>query len=165
MALDIREVRPEEHAAAGRAAAAGWAAVTDPGNEGRRAYLDEIADVASRAERTLVLVAVEDGRVVGSATVDLTGAMQDAAGTPPDAATLRMLGVEPAAQGRGVGRALILACLEQVRRHGKHLALLHTSSDLAAAIHLYEDLGFERDPARDHTFEDGFTLIAYRKAM
>ena len=42
-----------------------------PGETAWESYLDEIADVADRARRTHVMVALEDGRIVGSATLEL----------------------------------------------------------------------------------------------
>lgn len=164
-AVEVREVRPGEEEAAGRATVAGWRPLAEPGDAGWERYLAEIGDVASRARVATVLVAVGDGRVLGSATVDFTGALEDVASIRPGAVILRMLGVHPAAQGRGVGRALVTACLDAARRSGRTVALLHTSPRMVTARHLYESMGFERDPERDHHGEDGFTLLAYRMPL
>jgi ribosomal protein S18 acetylase RimI-like enzyme len=81
---------------------------------------------------------------------------------PQDMASLRMLGVDPAERGRGIGRALIEACIAESRARGKTLFVLRTTERMTAAHRLYESMGFERDLDRDLVFDDGFRLIAYR---
>ena len=65
--MEIREATTAEHAEAGRVTAAAYRGlVRDP------SYLERIADVADRAQRTIVLVAVEDGAIVGSLTLEVS---------------------------------------------------------------------------------------------
>jgi mycothiol synthase len=45
-------------------------------------------------------------------------------------------------RGRGVGRALLQASLEYVRKRGAHSAMLYFASDNEAALRLYLDEGF-----------------------
>jgi DNA-binding MarR family transcriptional regulator/N-acetylglutamate synthase-like GNAT family acetyltransferase len=60
---------------------------------------------------------------------------------------LTKMGVSQAARGRKVGEFLLAAALDRARRMGvaDRLYLL-TNRKCAAAIHLYEKLGFEHDP-------------------
>ncbi len=53
-----------------------------------------------------------------------------------------VLGVDPPAQGRGLGRALALAGVHHLRARGLTTALLYVDSDNARAIALYTSLGF-----------------------
>jgi mycothiol synthase len=53
-----------------------------------------------------------------------------------------VVGVDPAAQGRGLGRALTLAGLHHLRARGLSSALLYVDSGNAGAIALYSSLGF-----------------------
>ena len=48
-----------------------------PGESPWEAYLEQIADVAGRAGRTTILVAVEAGRILGSATLELQGRVDE----------------------------------------------------------------------------------------
>jgi putative acetyltransferase len=48
-------------------------------------------------------------------------------------------------RGRGVGTALMLACIETARKRGIHKLALNVWPDNDAAIRLYEKLGFERE--------------------
>jgi len=121
----------------------------------------ELADVRSRADEALVLVAVDDdGDILGGITyVDRPGRWADLPG--PDHAELRMLAVGRHAQGRGVGAALVQACVGQVRLDGKRRLTLHTTSTMETAQRLYERAGFRRDPGRDLTVEGDILLLGY----
>ena len=58
---------------------------------------------------------------------------------------LTKMGVSDAAQGRGVGRALLLALIERAQAMGAAPLYLLTQHRCAAAIHLYEQAGFDHD--------------------
>jgi ribosomal protein S18 acetylase RimI-like enzyme len=162
--IDVHPVRPEEIDEAGRVTALAYREFVGPGDSGWERYLGEIADVAGRIDRSLVLVAVEDGRVIGSATLELDGRIEDD-DTPlePDEVSLRMLGVDPDARGRGAARALISASFDEARSRGKRRMTLHTTNRMKAAQAMYEDLGFDRLP--DRVFPDGFVLLSYERAI
>ena len=53
-----------------------------------------------------------------------------------------MLGVDPAAHGRGLGRVLTLAGLHHLRDRGLDAVLLYVEADNAPAVRVYERLGF-----------------------
>jgi ribosomal protein S18 acetylase RimI-like enzyme len=174
--VEIREARPKEYVEAGRVTALAYRAFAPPDDQDWQEYLGRIADVAGRAEVTTVLVAVEGGRVLGSATLELDEKVpgSDAERVlPPDEANLRMLGVDPAVQGRGVGRALVAACMDLARSRGKRVLTLSTTRVMVVARALYERMGFEATPERDRHFDDpgwwsgteaadNFVLKAYR---
>jgi len=140
----VRPVRPEECEEAGRATRAGFVALF---GEEEGEYLEMIADVAGRCDRTTVLVAVADGgRVLGSVTVELTAKVDPARELLPGEAHLRMLGVAPEAQGRGVGRALVEAAAALARSAGKSRLTLGTRPEMVAARRLYDRVGFRAGP-------------------
>ena len=111
MTVEIREARPEEYAETGAVTADAYREFFADADADHRSYLDEIADVAGRAPRTTILVAVDGDRIVGSATLELDGrTSEDVGPLAPDEAHIRMLGVDPDARRAGVGKQLMAAC-------------------------------------------------------
>jgi len=123
-------------------------------------YLAELADVRGRAGKALVLVAVDDGATVlgGITYVDRPGPL--ASIDRPDQAELRMLAVAPDAQGRGIGTALVQACLDRARGDRKREVTLHTAAFMRTAQRIYERAGFRRRPDRDMV-DGGVRFIGY----
>ncbi len=72
-----------------------------------------------------------------------------------------MLAVGLAARRRGVGTALVLACIDQARREGRHRVCLHTTPWMSDARRIYEKLGFRRDPKRDWAPVPGVPLHSF----
>ena len=105
--------------------------------------------MAKRAADADVLVAVEDGRVLGGVTfVPSGGPMADIA--RPGEAEIRMLAVARTARGRGVGEALVRACVDRARTIESCVRIvLSTQHTMHAAHRIYERLGFVRTPERD----------------
>jgi predicted N-acetyltransferase YhbS len=81
-------------------------------------YVPELRNVAGRARDAVVLVAADDDSILGAVTY-VPGLGPYAEFDDPDAAGIRMLAVTPAAQGRGVGAALVQACLDRARSEGR----------------------------------------------
>jgi ribosomal protein S18 acetylase RimI-like enzyme len=164
MTFKIRPVRPEEHEEAGRVTALAYREFVGAGDSDWKEYLQHIADVEGRAGSAMVLVAVENGRILGSATLELDGRIDDEdPPLHPHEAHIRMLGVDPEARGRGIARALMDACFALSRKAGRTYVTLHTTQRMKAAQAMYRSLGFER--LGDRVFPDGFVLLTYRKTI
>ncbi len=157
--MEIREAIAAEYTEAGRVTAEAYRGlVADAG------YLERIADVAGRAPRTQILVAAEDGVIVGTLTLELERRVNpDDEPLPAHLAHIRMLGVGSDARGRGVGTALMHEAETRARAAGKTEMTLHTTSWMTAAQAMYERLGYERLP--DEVLPDGFVLLGYRKPL
>jgi len=69
--------------------------------------------------------------------------VRNAGGREVSVAHLGPIGVRAAHRGRGVGRALVAACLRQCRRRGLQAAELDVDTENAAAMHVYRDCGME----------------------
>ena len=154
MAIDIHPVRPEEFEAAGTATAEAFrehsgaeleACPERAEWEWIKSYLVLVADIADRAQRAAVLVAVEGDEALGTVTVELDDRVNRAHGDLAEGeAHIRMLGVAPAARGRRVGKDLMLAAIELARSRQRTHVTLGTIESMKVAQHLYESLGFVR---------------------
>ncbi|GAA5098867.1 mycothiol synthase [Nocardia iowensis] len=60
----------------------------------------------------------------------------------PAVGEVYVVGIDPAAQGRGLGRLLTLVGLHYLRDRGLAEVLLYTEADNTAAVHTYTRLGF-----------------------
>jgi len=157
--VDVRPVRPEEYQAVGDITIAAY--MTIEGFSPGARYVAELRDVAGRVESAEVLVAVDGaGHVLGGVTfVPGFGPLAEFEGD--DEAGMRMLAVDPAAQGRGVGRLLAEACIDRARTAGRARLVLHTTTAMHAAHRLYRGLGFARTPELDIRTQGGMLLEAY----
>ncbi|MFD3948077.1 GNAT family N-acetyltransferase [Streptomyces sp. NPDC058579] len=150
MDITIRAVRPEEYETLGEITARAFLddGHLDFGEDDD--YLHVLRDVARRDAEAEVLVAADrSGRLLGGVTftpgdrpwADLAGAGE---------AEFRMLAVAKAARGRGVGEALVRACVERARTlEGCVRVRLSTQRGMSGAHRIYERMGFVRTPERD----------------
>jgi ribosomal protein S18 acetylase RimI-like enzyme len=129
------------------------------------AYAPELADVTGRAGRAELLVVRDpEGRVVGSVALVLTGDFGNVI-TSDEEAAFRMLVVDPAAQGQGIGELLVTTCLDRARAAGKRRMVISTDPLMTTAHRLYERLGFTRLPERDWRPEPGVDLLVYSREL
>lgn len=158
MVVQVRRAGEDELAAVGRLTvdaygADGHITPDDP-------YAEELADAAARHQHAVLLVAVEDEHLVGTVTVV-------PADSPlvemcrPGEAEVRMLAVDAAARGRGVGEVLARACIDVGRDRGCERVILSSGTWMGAAHRLYERLGFTRVPERDWSPREDVRLLAY----
>jgi DNA-binding MarR family transcriptional regulator/GNAT superfamily N-acetyltransferase len=90
-------------------------------------------------------VAELDGQIAGSVFLMKTG--------DPDAAKLRLLYVEPAARGLGVGSRLVRLCIDRARELGYRRLILWTNDVLVSARRIYQAAGFTLlEENRHHSF-------------
>jgi ribosomal protein S18 acetylase RimI-like enzyme len=168
MAIEVREVTPAEFTKAGEVTMAAYleyvpsSANEPPGFSHHEwtEYLSWLSDVGGRAAHTLVLVALENGAIIGTATLELSGRVNpDADPLAADEAHVRMVAVDPHARNRGAGRALMEKCITAAREAGKTVITLNTAEEMKAAHHIYESMGFTQGPSR--TMDNGVCLRSY----
>jgi predicted N-acetyltransferase YhbS len=111
-------------------------------------YEHDIADTAARAGTAEVFVAALDGAIVGAVTYVADSSSRWSEWTEPGEAQFRLLAVEPSVRNRGVGEALVRACVERARAASQPI-VIHSTPWMKSAHRLYERLGFVRRPDRD----------------
>jgi ribosomal protein S18 acetylase RimI-like enzyme len=163
--LTVRDARPEEHAAVRDLTLRAYSQYADVMEPTAWAGLAGAvrSGLASRDDQVQRMVAILDGRVVGSVmlyppAVNAYGGEVEGAPWPE----LRLLAVSPEARGRGVGERLVEECIRRAREMGADALGLHSSRSMEAAIRMYRRLGFERAPEFDFHPEGAELVEAYR---
>lgn len=76
---------------------------------------------------------------------------------------IRMLVVDPAFRGKGIGRTLSEACIAKARRDDAPVIALHTSPIMSVALPMYLKMGFVK--AHDAPPIFGVAYAVYTKAL
>ena len=76
---------------------------------------------------------------------------------------IRMLVVDPAFRGKGIGQALSDACIARARRDGAPVIALHTSPIMSVALPMYLKMGFVK--AYDAPPIFGVAYAVYTKTL
>jgi GNAT superfamily N-acetyltransferase len=76
---------------------------------------------------------------------------------------IRMLVVDPAFRGKGIGRALSDECIARAKRDGSPIIALHTSPIMSVALPMYLKMGFAK--AYDAPPIFGVAYAVYTKAL
>ncbi len=106
-----------------------------------------VAEIAAKfvqnfdAKRERCWVAEKDGSVVGSVFLVKQS---------DEVAKLRLLIVDPAARGLGIGQRLVTECVSFARESGYRTITLWTQDVLTAALHIYRKAGFRQVREEPH---------------
>ena len=158
--MHLRRARPEDYDAIAEATVAAYDPLLGTTES---SYVERLRNSEARdLEAELwVAVAPDDREVLGSVTICREGSPWREIGVAGEG-EFRMLAVAPAAQGQGVGEALVRHVLDRFREEGAAAVVLSTTPGMTAAHRLYERLGFARCPERDWSPLEGVELLAYR---
>ncbi|HEX2700594.1 MAG TPA: GNAT family N-acetyltransferase [Acidimicrobiales bacterium] len=159
MSVEIRPVAPSEVDEAGEVTVASYR--TLGGLVLTEGYSADLRDVAARTVGATVLVAVEHGRVLGCVTFVDDPSSPWSEGLVAGEIGVRMLAVAPEARTRGIGTALLAACLERARAAGATRAVLHSTASMTVAHRIYERAGFRRVPERDVVISPELQIMAF----
>lgn len=167
----IREASPEMYERLGQLVAESYEGLTGmPRAHEQPEYYAMLRDVAARTKRpfTTVFAAVDEGgAVIGC--VDYIADTRDYGGGGTaaferDAAGIRLLAVDPAWRGRGVGKSLTQVCIARARESGRASVILHTTRAMEAAWGMYERMGFERLESLDF-MQGRLEVFGFRLAL
>ena len=153
----IRDARPDEQAAVGELRVSAYRAL------GLLSDVDGYAKTLRTfgfGDDCTVLVAVDDDGILGTITLEPFEAASELAQDETEA-DIRAFAVAAQAQGKGVGRRLLLAVIERAEKQGLRRLRLCTNPAMAAAQHLYAATGWARTPELDFSPVANLTLRAY----
>jgi ribosomal protein S18 acetylase RimI-like enzyme len=105
-----------------------------------KSFLNSEGVYSDLLAKSLCFVGVVDQQIVGMAFLILSGNPTDIfeAGW----SYLRMVGVHPDFEGRGIGTRLMQLCIDHAKMKGEKSLALHTSEFMDSARHIYEKMGF-----------------------
>jgi ribosomal protein S18 acetylase RimI-like enzyme len=104
------------------------------------AFLQSVGAMSTLAQTSELIVTLAEGRIAGAVGYVGPGRPKPAQ-FDPRWAIIRMLVVDPAARGRGLGRALTLECVRRAGRDRAAVIALHTSPFMTVALEKYLQLG------------------------
>ena len=107
MSVDIRSVRPDEYEQVGALTVAAYRLL--PVDHLWGGYDRDILDVAGRVNGADVLVAVDDEKLLGAVTFVGDEGSPWLEWTQPGEVQFRLLAVDAAARGKGIGETLVRA--------------------------------------------------------
>lgn len=147
--MEFRRAGPEDAAKVGdltRRAYAKWCEIIG------REPLPMTADYDQAVRHHLIDLAYADGRLVG--LVEMIPRENDL--------LIENVCVDPAEQGSGAGRRLVVHAEGETRRPGRAVIRLHTNKLFAANLSFYGGLGYEVE--REEPFKGG-TMVHFRKSL
>jgi ribosomal protein S18 acetylase RimI-like enzyme len=154
----IRDARPDERAAVGELRVSAYRALGLLSDED--GYAETLRGLGFGGDCT-VLVAVDDGdSILGTIMLEPYDPSSELAQDDTEA-DIRAFAVAAQAQGKGVGRRLLLAVIERAEKRGVRRLRLATQPAMAAAQRLYAATGFSRTPELDFSPVADLTLRTY----
>jgi ribosomal protein S18 acetylase RimI-like enzyme len=152
-AVHVRGLRTDDAEVVGALTLAAYDAYGRMEGDYRRQLRDPLR---RRAGASGLLVAEVDGELAGTVTYVVPGDAEWEGRPTPDAdCGFRVLAVDPEHEGRGVGRALVQACLQRAREDGRHRMVITSMAWMSRAHALYRSFGFVRRPDLDVRFPSG----------
>ena len=122
-------------------------------------YYKMLANIGSLTEnpKTKLLIAISSSGKIGGGVVYF-GDMKyyGSGGTATrekNASGFRLLAVDPATRGQGIGKLLTKACIQMAKDEKQNQMIIHTTKAMQIAWKMYENMGFKR--SRDLDFIQG----------
>ena len=126
-------------------------------------YINNVGDVYRRRDDgSELIVAEQDGVLVGSVTFYADGSLSGQGQWPAGWAGILRLAVPPERRGLGIGRALVEECLRRSRERGVKAVALHSTEWMAVARGLYERIGFRRAESFDFRPRPGVVGMGFK---
>jgi len=136
--MNIRSITPKDNAAMANILRSSLEefGLNIPGT----AYFDESTDrlfESFQIKGAGYFIAEEDGEVLGGAGIYPTD------GLPNDTVELVKMYMSAASRGKGIGKKLMLKCIEWAKAEGYQKIYLETMPELSSAVAAYKKLGFK----------------------
>ncbi len=152
----LRDARTDEAAAVGGVISAAYAQFQPayPPESWER-FFRMVGEAGGHFERAQVVVAEQDGVIVGTVMFYPDGSASGQGDWPEGWAGVLRLAVLTSHRGGGVARALMDEVVRRCRKAGIGTLALHTTDFMAVAKSMYERMGFVRDESFDFVPRSG----------
>ncbi len=166
----IRNARPEEFEAVGQLMVQVYSQLQGfPKANDQPAYYRTLAKVGDFTAKPLteILVAVSgDSKICGALVYFGDMQFYGSGGSAPrekNAAGFRLLAVDSAFRGAGIGKLLVQACIKKAMEINRRQLIIHSTKSMLTAWKMYENMGFQRSEDLDFLQGDlpvfGFRLM------
>lgn len=132
-------------------------------------YYKMLAKIGSLTEnpKTKLLIAISSGGKIGGGVVYFGDMKYYGSGgtatAEKNAAGFRLLAVDPATRGQGIGKLLTNACIQLAKNENQNQIIIHSTKAMQIAWKMYENMGFKRSEDLDFIQEElpvfGFRLL------
>jgi ribosomal protein S18 acetylase RimI-like enzyme len=119
--------------------------------------------MSTLADKGEIIVAEDAGEVAGAVAYFAPNSGPRPNFFAPEWPIIRMLVVDPAARGQGIGRRLTDECIARAGRDGAAEIALHTSPAMEVALAMYLRMGFRLEREVPDRF--GVPYAVYLKAL
>jgi GNAT superfamily N-acetyltransferase len=134
------------------------------------AYYNMLAQIGELTKKpgTALLVAVSNDKTIAGAVVYFSDMQYYGSGgtatKEKNAAGFRLLAVDPASRGQGIGKLLTKACIQKAREGKLSQLIIHSTKAMQIAWRMYEAMGFTR--SQDLDFMQGeLPVFGFRLAL
>ena len=114
--------------------------------------LANIGELTNNPGTELLVAVAPEGKIAGGVVYFNNMQYYGSGGTATqekNAAGFRLLAVDPAARGMGVGRLLTEACIKKAKAAGRAQVVIHSTRAMQTAWEMYERMGFKRSEDLD----------------
>ncbi len=118
--------------------------------------LANIGELTRKPETELLVAVTANGEIAGSVVYFSDMQYYGSGGTATleqNASGFRLLGVDPAFRGKGVGKLLTMECIRRAKEKQNLQVIIHTTKAMQTAWEMYERIGFRR--SEDLNFMQG----------
>jgi ribosomal protein S18 acetylase RimI-like enzyme len=152
----VRKAQPAEFQEIGELMVAVYSKLEGfPKEKDQPAYyqlLRNVGDLTKKPETELLIAVAPEGRIAGAVVYFGDIRHYGSGGTATsekNTSGFRLLAVDPAYRGQGIGKLLTIECIKKSKDKNLHQIIIHSTRAMQIAWKMYEGLGFQRSPDLD----------------
>lgn len=118
--------------------------------------LVQVGRFTEKPKTRLIIAISSTGKINGAVVYFGDMAYYGSGGIAPqekNASGFRLLAVDPAARGKGLGKLLSQACIKLAKDENQNQLIIHSTKSMQIACKMYENMGFKR--SEDLDFNQG----------